>query len=114
MNYQMGETPDPQWEKSLRGDWPGKKESLRRVVREWNRYPLKRLAEQDGVAIGFGVKHFVSISFEGAPKDFYDVIVVPERQRSPSHQEAFFFGSLPPWWNGRMDDESEQQPHPIP
>ena|GEM_PF-6505276 len=99
LDYQMGETPDPEWERSLRGDWPGKAESLRRFVREWNRYPLKRLAERDGIAMGFGIKHFVSLSFVGAPQDFYEIVIKPDSRKSPEGRpEAYLFGSLPPWW----------------
>ena len=99
-DYQMGGTPDPEWEKSLRGDWPGRNETLKRLVREWNRYPLKRLAEQDGIAIGFGVKHFVSLSFDGAPKDFYEIVVEPDRrQLAAGLPAAYVISSLPPWWH---------------
>ncbi|MCI0537500.1 MAG: protein kinase [Verrucomicrobiales bacterium] len=97
-DYRMGGVPDAQWEASLRGDWPGKEEAVQRLVREWNRYPLKRITEDSGVAIGFGVKHFCSVSFDGAPKEFYQVTIEPGRTERGTSQNSFFFGSLPPWW----------------
>jgi serine/threonine-protein kinase len=98
-DYLMGGSPDPEWEKSLRADWPGKKEAIERLVREWNRYPLKRITEENGIAIGFGVKHFCSVSFEGAPQDFYSVTIEPDRTADGMTRGSFFFSSLPPWWN---------------
>ncbi|HEY3967785.1 MAG TPA: protein kinase [Planctomycetaceae bacterium] len=97
-DYNTGGTPDPDWEKSLRADWPGKKEAIQRFVREWNRYPLKRITGSGGVAIGFGVKHFCSVSFDDAPKEFYEIIIEPERKPRDAGKESFFFSSLPPWW----------------
>jgi serine/threonine protein kinase/WD40 repeat protein len=97
-NYITGGTPDAAWEKSLRGDWPGKTDAIRRLVGEWNRYPLKRITEQGGVAIGFGVKHFCSVSFAGAPKDFYGITIEPGRTEHGTSQDSFYFSSLPPWW----------------
>ena len=97
-DYMMGGTPDPAWEKELRGDWAGKPEALRRFVREWNRHPLSSIRPRDGVAIGFGVKHFCSVSFEGAPEEFYDITIEPKRGRSDGRNETFYFSSLPPWW----------------
>jgi tRNA A-37 threonylcarbamoyl transferase component Bud32 len=102
-NYQMGGVPDLEWEKSLRGDWPGKNEVMRRFLREWNRYPLKFIQERGGTAIGFGVKNFCSVSFEGAPKDFYEITIEPARGEQATSQDSFYFSSLPPWW------ESSQQ-----
>ena len=96
--YQMGGIPDPEWEKSLRADWPGKKEALQRFVREWNRYPLKSIREESGVALGFGVKHFCSVAFEGAPKEFYQITIEPARTAAGTSQDLFYFSSLPPWW----------------
>jgi len=97
-DYSMGESPDPEWEKSLRGDWPGKKEAIQRLVREWNRYPLSRITENSGVAIGFGVKHFCSVSFDGAPKDFYTITIEPSRTGRGPAKESYFFSTLPPSW----------------
>lgn len=106
LDYSMGGTPDPEWEKSLRADWPGKKEAIGRFVREWNRYPLKRITEESGIAIGFGVKHFCSVSFEGAPKDFYSITVEPDRSARGTNNESFFFSSLPPWWKSEGQDRA--------
>ena len=97
--YSMGEVPDPEWEKSLRADWPGKKEAIQRLVHEWNRYALTRITEDSGVAIGFGVKHFCSVSMDGAPKDFYTIEIEPDRTQRGTGKGSFFFNSLPPWWN---------------
>ncbi len=96
-DYIVGGAPDPEWEKQLRGDWPGRKEAIQRLVREWNRYPLKRLTETGGVAIGFGAKHFCSVSFDGAPKDFYEVAIEPDRNAHGAGKESFLFSALPPW-----------------
>ncbi|MDB6030462.1 MAG: uncharacterized protein JWM16_800 [Verrucomicrobiales bacterium] len=96
-NYMMGGIPDPAWEKALRGDWPGKREALQRFVQEWNRYPLKRLTEEAGLALGFGVKHFCSVSFEGAPEEFYRITIEPDRTERGTSHDTFFFSELPPW-----------------
>jgi hypothetical protein len=96
--YIFGGTPDPEWEQALRGDWPGKKEAIRRFVGEWNKYPLKRITEGDGVAIGFGAKYFCSVSFTGAPKEFYQVTIAPDRTRGEGDKPLYVFSSLPPWW----------------
>ncbi|MEO8269621.1 MAG: serine/threonine-protein kinase, partial [Aureliella sp.] len=58
-DYMMGGIPDPAWENSLRGDWPGKKEAIERFIHGWNRYPVKQIRELSGVAMGFGVKHML-------------------------------------------------------
>ena len=98
-HYQTGGVPDPAWEKELRGDWPGKKEALERFVREWNRYPLKRITGRAGVAVGFGIKHFCSVSFDGAPKEFYEITIEPDRvDRNSGQPDHYRFSSLPPWW----------------
>ena len=99
-----------EWEKSLRDDWPGKKEAIRRLVREWNRYPLKRITQRDGVAIGFGVKYFCSVSFAGAPKDFYDVTIEPGRTEHGTSQDSFYFSSLPPWWHKPDASATDAEP----
>jgi len=98
LDYSMGQAPDAEWEKSLRGDWPGKKEAIERLVHEWNRYPLSRITEESGVAIGFGEKHFCSVSFDGAPKDFYSITIEPGRTGRGAGTESYFFSTLPPWW----------------
>ena len=76
----------------------GKERSDRRLVREWNRYPLKRITEHGGVAIGFGKKHFCSVSFAALPQDFYDITIEPGRTEHGTSQDSFYFSSLPPWW----------------
>lgn len=111
--YQMGGIPDTEWEKSLRADWPGKKEALQRFVREWNRYPLKSIREEAGVALGFGVKHFCSVSFEGAPKEFYQITIEPARTAAGTSQDSFYFSSLPPWWKD-APRASAESPAPAP
>jgi serine/threonine protein kinase/WD40 repeat protein/HEAT repeat protein len=102
--YLFGGTPDPDWEKSLRGDWPGKKEAIQRMVRAWNRYPLKRITQESGVAIGFGAKQFCSISLDGAPKDFYSVEMELSRGGG---KLSYFFSTLPPSW-----DDGQKAPPP--
>lgn len=102
-DYQMGGVPDRAWEARLRADWPGKSEVLKRFMREWNRYPLKRLTERSGVAMGFGVKHFCDVSFEGAPQSSYVITIEPERRNGDAERAAaYFFSSLPPWWDEKQ------------
>ncbi|HVX13499.1 MAG TPA: PQQ-binding-like beta-propeller repeat protein [Pirellulales bacterium] len=107
-DYLVGGTPDADWEQSLRSDWPGKKERLELLVREWNRFPLKRITEGDGVAIGFGVKYSCSLSFGGAPQDFYSVSIEPDR--AASDRPSLQFGSLPPWWPTEPSGASDVLP----
>ena len=112
--YNTGGVPDPEWEKSLRADWPGKQEAIQRLVREWNRYPLKRITEDSGVAMGFGVKHFCSVAFEGAPKEFYQVTIEPERTKPRNDGEGpFYFSSLPPWWKDAPGEANPPPPQPV-
>lgn len=108
-NLITGGTPDPAWAKALRGDWPGKKEAIERFVREWMRYPLKSIREESGVAIGFGIKHFCSVSFEGAPKEFYQITIEPKRDGNTIRNNAYLFSSLPPWW-GQEQRSQETNP----
>jgi hypothetical protein len=97
-NYLFGAAPDAAWEASLRGEWPGKKEALQRFARQWCRYRLKRIVEDPGVAIGFGVKHFCSVAFDGAPKEFYQVTLEPDRAKGRDGKGTiFYFSTLPPW-----------------
>ncbi|HWB12425.1 MAG TPA: hypothetical protein VG826_24585 [Pirellulales bacterium] len=110
LDYISGGAPDPAWEESLRGDWPGKEKAIQRLVREWNRYPLKRITEEDGVAIGFGVKQFCTVSFDGAPKDFYSITIEPARSADGTSDRSFFFSSLPPWWNAEERPELRSTP----
>lgn len=98
-NYQMGGAPDAAWEKSLRADWPGKKEAIQRFMRAWNRHPVKRITESSGIALGFGRKHFCDVTFEGAPRSSYKVMIEPVRTPEGTQQDSFFFSSLPPWWS---------------
>ncbi len=88
---------NPAWEKSLRGKWPGRDEAIQRMVGEWNRFPLTRLAEQPEVAGGIYRKHLVRATFEGAPEDFYDLMIQPVRQTAKDADGAYEFASLPPW-----------------
>jgi hypothetical protein len=111
--YQMGGVPDAQWEASLRADWAGKKELMRRLVREWNRYPLQRIVENDGIAIGFGVKHSCSVWFEGSPKKFYEITIEPSRKDRGTGDPSYYFSSLPPWWNANLDDSLLQAAQPT-
>jgi predicted Ser/Thr protein kinase len=98
-DYMMGGVPGPEWEKSLRGDWPGKKEAIERFIRAWNRFPVTQIREQPGVAIGFGVKHTCSIALKDAPKEFYEITIEPDRSKSANAGDAhFLFSSLPPLW----------------
>ena len=48
------------------------------------------------LALGFGVKHFCSVAFEGAPKEFYQVTIEPGRG-SDAEKARYYFSSLPPW-----------------
>ena len=49
--------------------------------------------------MGFGVKHFCSVAFEGAPKEFYQITIEPGRTKSGTSNDSYFFSSLPPWWS---------------
>jgi hypothetical protein len=47
--------------------------------------------------MGFGVKHFVQASFEGAPEGFYDLVIKPVGQSTRGVDGPYEFASLPPW-----------------
>jgi hypothetical protein len=96
--YQMGGIPDPQWEASLRADWPGKKDLLQRMMAEWNRHALTHIAEDPGVALGFGVKQSCTVVFEGLAQQDYHVTLEKARTVSDTGEETYYFGSLPPGW----------------
>jgi WD40 repeat protein len=113
-DYQRGGVPDAVWEASLRADWPGKKELMQRLIREWNRFPLQRIVENDGVAIGFGVKHSCSVWFEDSPEQSYEITIEPSRGDRDTEEATYFFSSLPPWWDTDPDETSLQQTSPAP
>jgi serine/threonine protein kinase len=97
-DYQMGGIPDPHWEASLRADWPGKKDLLQRLMAEWNRHALTHIAEDPGVALGFGVKHSCTVVFEGLAQQNYHVTLEKSRTESDTGEEAYYFSSMPPGW----------------
>lgn len=102
--------PDPAWAKALRGDWPGKKEAVERFMREWTRYPLKSIREESGIAMGFGIKHFCSVSFESAPEEFYQITIEPKRDGHAIRDNAYLFSSLPPWWRQEQQHNDKSEP----
>ncbi len=112
----MGGAIDANWEKALRADWPGKAEVMQRLVKSWNKYSLQRLRESSGVAIGFGVKHFVQASFDGDPSnpklDFsvVDLVIVPDRRKNDAGEQRYLFDSLPPWWKEEAAVKAQSKP----
>lgn len=49
------------FEKELRDtDWEGKQAAIEKLVKEINKYPLKSVRQEPGVAIGFGARYSVS------------------------------------------------------
>jgi len=60
----LDETKMDIFEKELREtDWDGKKEAIEKLVKEMNKYPLKSVRQEPGVAIGFGARYSVSAIF---------------------------------------------------
>jgi hypothetical protein len=59
----LGEEEDAELVRRLRGDWPGKEATVQEVIQAWNRFPLRRLRAEPGVAIGFGLRYFATAAF---------------------------------------------------
>jgi hypothetical protein len=95
LGFLEGNAPTPQVIKELRGNLPGKQEAIRKVMDAWNKYPLRQLREDPGIAMGFGLRYFCTLSFEGAPKDFIQVSLIHDGDRSST--APLVIDSLPPW-----------------
>ena len=52
-------------DKELRADWPGKEQKFKDMITDLNKYPLKSLREEPGVAIGFGARYSVVAAVDG-------------------------------------------------
>lgn len=100
--YLLGDKRNVEWEAGLRADWPGKKEAIARFVKSWNKYSLKRLNLNDGVAIGFGARYSVRASFEGAPHSSYDLSILPDESR-------YLVDAMPPWWKDEATAKTSEQ-----
>lgn len=82
----------PKGKKSLRGDWPGKKEAIARFVSEWNRYPLKTIREGP-TGMAFGIRHFPAVAFEGAPEDSYQITIKPGHDAKGRRDDIHFLAA---------------------
>jgi hypothetical protein len=80
-----------------KADWDGKPEAIRKLVRAWNQYPLRRIRENPGVAIGFGLRYSGTASFENAPEEFTELSFV--REGDGSYTNALMVDTLPPWFS---------------
>ncbi|MGV3607835.1 MAG: protein kinase domain-containing protein [Planctomycetaceae bacterium] len=110
-SYLFSGKADPAWEAKLRGNWPGKKEAIARMVKSWNRYPLKRLNEMDGIALGFGVKHTVKGNFDGYKKEASEFTIIPDH--SSEGKSKYLFDALPPWWDEEPEGQQSLSPPEV-
>lgn len=97
-DYRKTGVADAQWEASLRADWPGKKDVLRLLMHEWNRYPFKCLADAPADTSGMPGKPACAVSFEGASVGLCYLSITPGRMNGAPGGESFLINSLPPWW----------------
>lgn len=110
-SYLFSGKADPIWEAKLRGDWLGKKEAIARMIKSWNRYPLKRLVETDGIALGFGIKHTVKGYFDGYKKEACEFTIIPDH--SSEGKSKYLFDALPPWWDEEDKEDRRLSPPEV-
>ena len=91
----LGEEKDAELVRRLRGNWPGKKAAVQKVIQAWNRFPLRRLRAEPGVAIGFGLRYFATAAFEGAPEERTQLSFIPDRTGGTNG--PLMIDTLPPW-----------------
>jgi hypothetical protein len=82
----------------LRTDWKEKDSVLKSFAAAWVRYPLRRLTLSSGISMGFGIRHYVNASFDGAPKEFVDIALFEEGERDAQGHRPLRVDSRPPWW----------------
>jgi len=90
------EKTNPELVRSLRGNWAGKDAAVQKVVQAWNQFPLRQLRAESGVALGFGLRYFASVAFEGAPEDFMQLSFIPDRTGGTNG--PLLMDTLPPWF----------------
>lgn len=100
LHHYTGNFSDPEHEKLLRGDWPGRTEALATLRSEWLRYPLSGLTQTSDATSSGGEKIFVSATFEGAPDDFVLLELEAASSNGTGAEPRFHLRSLPPWWKG--------------
>src|SRR5439155_4267272 len=93
--------------RQLRGNWEGKESALQKLVAAWNKYPLRQLREQPGIAIGFGFRYFASASFEGAPEEFTELSFIHDGNGHRTN--AFVIDTLPPWFEPTQNAPAEKR-----
>jgi len=91
----LGEEKDAELVRQLRGNWPGKEAAVQKVIQAWNRFPLRRLRAEPGVAIGFGLRYFATAAFEGAPEERTQLSFIPDR--TGGKNGPLMIDTLPPW-----------------
>jgi beta-lactamase regulating signal transducer with metallopeptidase domain/type II secretory pathway component GspD/PulD (secretin) len=91
----LGEEKDAELVRQLRGNWPGKEAAVQKVIQAWNRFPLRRLRAEHGVAIGFGLRYFATAAFEGAPEERTQLSFIPDR--TGGKNGPLMIDTLPPW-----------------
>jgi hypothetical protein len=104
-----GDEKDAQLIQELRGNWKGKDAAIRQLVKSWNRYPLRQIRVSGAVAIGFGLRYFASVSFEGAPEDFVELNFIHDGDGHRTN--ALVIDTMPPW---PPATEAASQPGALP
>jgi len=93
----LGEEKDFPLMRELRGNWEGKADALRKVVQAWNRYAVAQIRALAGESISFGVRYFIDVLFEGAPKDVVSLSFIPDRTYDTNG--FLVIDTLPPWFS---------------
>jgi hypothetical protein len=76
--------------------WPGKETAVQRVIDAWNKYPLLRLKEDPGIAIGFIPRMLVSLWFEGATNSVQISFI---KDPDGDSNAPPVIDTLPPWFS---------------
>jgi tRNA A-37 threonylcarbamoyl transferase component Bud32 len=82
--------------RQLRGNWEGKESALQKLVAAWNKYPLRQLRQEPGIAMGFDARSFATVSFEDAPEDFTQLSFV--YGGNGNYTNGLVIDTLPPWF----------------
>ncbi len=96
--YKKSGVIDAHWADELRDNWPGKREKIRELVSQWNRFALIRLQELQPADALLTSESGIDASFVNAPVDNCLLKVVRSDLTGNDQEKTFCIDSFPPWW----------------